>query len=64
MVSDVLGKGPEVPPGSNIARMGAQKPKTPLVQQQGSMKAVSLQESPESEHLQPLKCLQRLSQVY
>ena len=42
MVSDVLGKGPEVPPRSDIAGMVAQKPEPPLVQQQGSMQAVSL----------------------
>ena len=32
VVSDVLEKGLEVPPGSDIAGMGAQKPEPPLVQ--------------------------------
>ena len=64
VVSGVLEKGPEVPPGSDITGMGAQKPEPPLVQEQGPMQAVSLQEGPESEHLQPWKCLHRLSQVY
>ena len=63
-VSDALGKGREAPPGSDIIGMGAQKPNPPLVQQQGPMQVVSLQAGPESEHLQPWKCLHRLSQVY
>ena len=31
VVSDVLEKGPEVPPWSDITGMGAQKPEAPLV---------------------------------
>ena len=61
MVSNALEKGLEVPPWSDIAGMGAQKPEPPLVQQQGSMQVVSLKEGPENEHLQPWKCLHRLS---
>ena len=31
VVLDALGKGPEVPPGSDIAGMGAQKPEPPMI---------------------------------
>ena len=64
MVSDVLGKGPEVQPGSDIAGIGAQKLEPPLVQQQGLMQVVSLQPGPGNERLRPWKCQHRLSQVY
>ena len=42
VVSDAHEKGPEVPPGSDITWMGAQKPEPPLKQKQGLMQAVSL----------------------
>ena len=37
IVSDVLEKGPEVPPWSDIAGIGAQKPEPPLISQQWTM---------------------------
>ena len=37
VVSDALEKGPEVPPWSDIAWMGAQEPEPPLMSQQGTM---------------------------
>ena len=42
VVSDAQEKGAEVPPGSDIAWMGAQKPEPPLKQKKGLMQAVSL----------------------
>ena len=37
VVSDALEKGPEVPPWSDIAWMGAQEPEPPLMLQPGAM---------------------------
>ena len=64
VVSYAQEKGVEVPPGSDIAWMGAQKPEPPLKQKQGLMQVVSLYPGLESEQLQPWICLHRLSQGY
>ena len=64
VISEAPEKGPEVPPWSDIAGMGAQKPEAPRVWQLGLMQAVSLQAGPENEHLQLWKRLNHLSQVY
>ena len=42
VVSDAQEKGPEVPPGSGIAWIRAQKPEPPLKQKQGVMQVLSL----------------------
>ena len=42
VVSDAQEKGLEVPLGSGMAWMGAQKPEPPLKQKQGLMQAVPL----------------------
>ena len=44
-------KGPKALPWSDIAGMGAQKPKAPRVWKLGKMQAVSLQAGPENGHL-------------
>ena len=46
-------KGPEVPPWSDIAGMGAQKLEVPRVWQLGPMQVVYLLAGPKNEHLQP-----------
>ena len=53
VVSEAPEKGPEVPPWSDIAGLGAQKPEAPRVWQLGPMQAASLQAGPENGHLQP-----------
>ena len=64
MVSDAQEKGVEVPPGSDIAWMGAQKPEPPLKQNQGLMQAVSMYLGLESEQLKPWMGPHRLSLGY
>ena len=51
VVSEAPEKGPEAPPWSDSAGMGAHKPKAPRVWQLGPMQAVPLQEGSENEHL-------------
>ena len=62
--SEAPEKGPEVPPWSNTAGMGAQMPEAPRVWQLGPMQAVYLQAGPENGHLQPWRCLHPLSLGY
>ena len=57
VISEAPKKGPEAPPVSDIAGMGAQKLEAPRVWQLGPMQAVSQQAGPENGHLQPWKCL-------
>ena len=57
VISEAPEKGPEVPPWSDIAGMGAQKLEAPRVWQLGPMQAVSQQAGLENGHLQPWKCL-------
>ena len=64
VVSNAQEKGGEVPPGSDIAWMGAQKPEPPQKQKQGLMQAMSLYPGPESEPLLPWMCPYRLFQGY